>query len=122
MKESCENKMSGWVGGDAIQDINHFVWIWNNWADAEGDDWREELHMFCENNNYPKSPISKEELYECILDNLPMGYQLKAGIVTNYLQLKTMWNQRKNHKLSHWNKDFVQFVKDLPMSELITGE
>jgi len=62
------------------------------------------------------------ELYtfENVLNAVPMGYELTAGVVTNYLQLKTMYRQRKHHKLSHWNKDFAQFVVNLPLSELIT--
>ena len=51
---------------------------------------------------------------ENLLDNLPQGFLLKARVVTNYLQLKTMYNQRKNHKLEVWNQGFVEFCKELP--------
>ena len=57
-----------------------------------------------------------------ILDNLPMGYQLEAMVETNYLQIASMYHQRKKHRLSHWNTDFVNWVKSLPESWLITGE
>jgi hypothetical protein len=67
-------------------------------------------------------PITKKELFECIIHNTPLGYMLTFGEVTNYLQLKTMWNQRKNHKMSMWNTTFVEWVKSLPYSLLITGE
>ena len=58
--------------------------------------------------------------FEDVLMHVPMGFELTAGVVTNYLQLKSMYRQRKNHKLSDWNTDFVQFVETLPLSHLIT--
>ena len=50
---------------------------------------------------------------------LPMGYELWAGISTNYLQLKTIYKQRRWHKLDDW-REFCAFIEGLPMSELIT--
>lgn len=55
---------------------------------------------------------SDEELaYRC-----PGGLELTARITTNYLQLKTIYNQRKNHKLAEW-RDYCEFIKLLPFSE-----
>ena len=45
---------------------------------------------------------------------------LTQGIVTNYLQLKTIYNQRKNHRLPEWRL-FCDWIKTLPYSEWITG-
>ena len=63
---------------------------------------------------------TKQELFQYIISNLPMGFELWMGMSTNYLQLKTIYNQRKHHKLSEW-KEFCDWIKTLPMSELITG-
>ena len=62
--------------------------------------------------------LTDEELaYSC-----PMGLELTARITTNYLQLKTMYNQRKNHKLTEW-RDFCAFIETLRYAkEFITGE
>lgn len=58
-----------------------------------------------------------ELAYSC-----PMGLELTARITTNYLQLKTMYHQRKNHKLPEW-KTFCDWVGSLPYSkEFIIGE
>jgi hypothetical protein len=65
---------------------------------------------------------TKKELFECIIHNTPLGYELTFGEVTNYLQLKGMYAQRKSHKMSGWSDTFVAWVKTLPHSELITGE
>ena len=40
----------------------------------------------------------------------------------NYEVLTNMFKSRKNHKLDEWSVGFVNWVKDLPYSELITGE
>ena len=64
---------------------------------------------------------SKEECFRYIISNLPSGYLKWMGISTNYLQLKTIYNQRckHKHKLKEW-QEFGEFIKTLPMSELIT--
>lgn len=50
-----------------------------------------------------------EELsYSC-----PMGMLLTAHISTNYLQLRTVYGQRKNHKLSEWRM-FCNTIFTLP--------
>ena len=46
----------------------------------------------------------------------PMGLELTARITTNYLQLKTIKMQRKNHRLPEWLQ-FCEFIKTLPFAE-----
>jgi len=62
-------------------------------------------------------------LFKRIISNLPSGYLKWMGISTNYLQLKTIYNQRckHKHKLEDW-VEFGKFIESLPMSELITGK
>lgn len=60
-------------------------------------------------------------LFRRILSNTPHGLTLAAGIVTNYLQLKTMKQQRKTHDLEEWADDFVSWVDSLPMFNELTG-
>ena len=42
------------------------------------------------------------ELYLEILYNIPSGFELTAGMTTNYQQLKTIYQQRRHHKLPDW--------------------
>ena len=56
------------------------------------------------------------------LSNLPMGYELWMGISTNYLQLKTIYNQRKNHRLTEDWGAFCTMIENLPYSYFITGD
>jgi hypothetical protein len=41
-------------------------------------------------------------------------------MTTNYRQLKTIYHQRKNHRLPEW-LDFCDWVRGLPYSYFITG-
>lgn len=55
-----------------------------------------------------------------MVSNVPMGLKLVARITTNYLQLKTIFIQRRGHKLPEW-KQFCDWIMTLPLSkELIT--
>ena len=53
---------------------------------------------------------------------LPMGYMYRSTVQMNYEVLCNMYHSRKNHRLDEWSVGFVNWVKDLPYSELITGE
>ena len=64
---------------------------------------------------------SKEERFNRIISNLPSGYMKWMGISTNYLQLKTIYSQRRAHKLNEW-QEFCDWVETLPMSELIINK
>lgn len=72
--------------------------------------------------NYIWMYKSGQRSLEEALDNIPMGFEYTAGVSTNYLQLKTMYHQRKNHRLTMWNKVFVEFCEGLPyFNELCLG-
>ena len=61
------------------------------------------------------------EKYLEILYSNPAGFKLTAGMTTNYRQLKTIYRQRKNHRLPEW-RTFCAWIETLPHSELITGK
>ena len=61
------------------------------------------------------------ENYLKLLYNVPTGFMLTAGMTTNYRQLKTIYSQRKTHRLPEW-RAFCEQLKELPMSEFIMGE
>ena len=68
---------------------------------------------------YNSNPTS--ENYLRLLYNCPTGLILTAGMTTNYQQLKTIYGQRKTHRLPEW-VEFCKWIESLPCSELITGE
>lgn len=56
--------------------------------------------------------------YLRLLYNLPSGMELTARMTTNYRQLKTIYSQRKNHRLPEW-REFCRWLETLPHSEWI---
>lgn len=67
---------------------------------------------------YNKHPTPENYLY--VLYNVPTGFRLTARMTTNYRQLKTIYQQRKNHRLPEW-REFCKWIELLPHSEFITG-
>lgn len=60
--------------------------------------------------------------YLKVLYSNPAGFKLTAGMTTNYRQLKTIYYQRKNHRLPEWRM-FCEWCLTLPMfKELILNE
>lgn len=55
----------------------------------------------------------KQLLWRKIVASLPCGFCLGATMTTNYQQLKTMYHQRKHHKLKEWNI-FCKWCESLP--------
>ena len=48
-----------------------------------------------------------------MLYNIPSGFELTAAMTTNYRQLKTIYQQRRNHALPDW-QIFCDFCETLP--------
>lgn len=64
---------------------------------------------------------NKEDYLKLLYSN-PCGFKLTARMTTNYRCLKTIYAQRKNHRLPEW-REFCKWVETLPYAkELITGE
>ncbi len=62
----------------------------------------------------------KKAKWRELVASLPCGFCLGATMVTNYQQLKTMYNQRKLHKLDEWHV-FCDWCKTLPHFLELTG-
>ncbi len=48
-----------------------------------------------------------------MLYNIPSGFELTAVMTTNYRQLKTIYQQRRNHALPDWQM-FCDWIESLP--------
>lgn len=55
----------------------------------------------------------RKQLYLRILYSNPCGMLLTARMTTNYLQLKTIYQQRRNHRLPEW-QEFCDWIETLP--------
>jgi hypothetical protein len=71
---------------------------------------------------------NKDKSYESfmrLLSNCPQGIELFMRCSTNYLQLRTIYKQRKTHRLiEDWQEGFCQdFIEKLPyFNEFISGD
>ena len=52
--------------------------------------------------------------WRTLVASLPCGFVLGATMTTNYRQLKTIYLQRRNHKLKEWH-DFCAWCETLPL-------
>lgn len=76
---------------------------------------KDEYDMIPEENVAEKKAKWRE-----LVASTPSGFCLGASMTTNYQQLKTIFNQRKNHKLNEWHA-FCDWCLTLPLFEEITG-
>ena len=76
---------------------------------------KDEYNAISEENKEEKKLKWRE-----LVASLPSGFCLGATMVTNYQQLKTIYNQRKFHKLDEWHV-FCDWCKTLPHFLELTG-
>ena len=63
----------------------------------------------------------KKEDWWQMIQLLPSSYNQKRTVMLNYEVLANIYKSRKNHKLDEWSIGFINWIKSLPYSELITG-
>lgn len=74
------------------------------------DESKEQMKRLVKKYNETKS----YEDFMVMLSNCPQGIELFMRVSTNYLQLRTLYRQRKNHKLKEdWGAVF-EFIEKLP--------
>ena len=62
--------------------------------------------------------LATKQYLEILYSN-PAGFRLTARMTTNYRQLKTIYHQRKTHRLPEW-RAFCEWVETLPNSDFLT--
>lgn len=79
---------------------------------------KETLKNLIDTYNRETNDLGKKELFNHIIANTPCGLMLTARMTTNYLQLKSIVNQRSNHKMQEWRL-LCDYFKTLPMFDLV---
>ena len=80
---------------------------------------KEQMKRLIHNYNEEKS----YENFMRVISNCPLGVELFMRCTTNYRALKTIYKQRKNHKLKEDWGAFCKFIEELPYAkELIICE
>lgn len=103
-KFDLDNAYIQYVDPRIIEIMQEKVWTYNALASSQN-----------------RNEQALAEQYLRILYSNPCGFKLTAGMTTNYRQLKTIYRQRKTHRLPEW-RAFCEWIESLPMSELITGK
>lgn len=65
---------------------------------------------------------AKKEWWWQMIQLLPSSYNQRRTVMLNYEVLANIYKSRKNHKLDEWSVGFMDWIKSLPYSELITGK
>lgn len=94
MQMDIDNQCNSYVTTEAVENIERLV------------------------RRYKDDP--SDENYRAVLYNIPAGFKYTARMTTNYRQLKTIYHQRRRHRLPEWH-DICDWIEELPYSELITG-
>ena len=66
-------------------------------------------------------PPKDKDAWHQMIQLLPSSYNQKRTVMVNYEVLNNIYHSRKNHKLTEWHT-FCDWIRELPYSELITGE
>ena len=66
-------------------------------------------------NKYNENPCY--ETFIVALNNCPLGVELFMRCNTNYMQLRNIYHQRKNHKLKEDWGAFCKMIEELPYFE-----
>lgn len=71
---------------------------------------------------FNKKDNKTPEDFESLVYSCPLGLELTGTFTTNYMCLKNIYIQRKNHKLKEWHI-FCETLKELPLfKELIAND
>ena len=111
LKMDIDKACNKYVDIRTIQIVNDYIEAYNNFDEEKAK--RKELILRGDIARY-----TKENLFNCIVANTPCGLMLTARMTTNYLQLKSIVNQRSNHKMQEWRL-LCDYFKTLPMFDMV---
>ncbi|WP_297598158.1 hypothetical protein [uncultured Cetobacterium sp.] len=101
LKKSCNE----YVDDVVIENLNKWIEIFNSFE-------KDEKERVIEEKVY-----TKYEIYMKIISNCPMGLEQTMRVTTSYLQLKTIYLQRRYHKLKEDWGNFCDWCLTLPHFE-----
>jgi hypothetical protein len=107
-----DNMCNKYVSEEAIVQVKRWIEYYNSYEMYVRHTEKIKLR------NGEEIDFTKENLFRMIITNCPCGLMLTARMSTNYLQLKSIINQRQNHKMQEW-RYLTDWFKTLPMFEQI---
>ncbi len=91
------------------------------WLQKQIDILNEWRRAYLDVKDSPISRDSAKKYWWQMIQLLPSSYNQKRTVMMNYEVLANIYKSRKNHKLDEW-RDFCEWIKTLPYSEIIIGE
>ena len=80
----------------------------------------ETMVNLCENYRKEFLRTKSKRVWKALIQLLPESFNQTRTVTMNYENLFTIYNHRKNHKLTEWANDFIEWEKTLPYAnELI---
>ena len=128
LKMDIDKACNKYVSSALISNLNDLI-VFYNGADKRiehiekngfnlDDERVKKMYQLKLRNGEIVSSIDKKELFNMIIANTPSGLMLTARMTTNYLQLKSIVNQRSNHKMQEWRL-LCDYFKTLPMFDMV---
>ena len=82
----------------------------------------EQVVIYCEWLRQKYLETKDRRYWRALIQLLPESYEQKRTITLTYETLRNMRGSRRNHKLSEWSVDFMEWLESLPYAEdLITS-
>ncbi len=101
-KMDVEKSCNKYVDKVVIDNLNKWIEIFNRFEPG------------IENIDSDGKGFSKYEVFMKVISNTPMGFEQTMRVTTSYLQLKTIYLQRKHHKLKEDWGNFCNWCETLP--------
>lgn len=95
-----------------ITSIDLESWLPNNVPKETVNDLKSDIEWYKHYKEKGDEEVANM-LFEQITDKLPMGLYYTRAVTLNYLQIKSMYFQRRNHKLKEW-RELCKFFESLP--------
>ena len=88
----------------------------NLWVDRTARVILEDLNQARDMYLREDDPKIKKQFWWQMIQLLPSSYNQKRTVQLNYEVLRTIYNDRKNHKLDEW-QEFCKWIESLPYAE-----
>lgn len=98
-----------------------FPWGVNQDADTAMRKYLTSFNSLLNKYNAVDDEVEKLQYFQILKSMVPECYQQTRTVCLNYQVLRTMYSQRRNHRLPQWNTDFVNWIKTLPYPEFVIG-
>ena len=91
--------------------------------DIDFADYQNQIMDICENLRQKYLETKDKSYWRTLVQVLPEAWLQTRTITLSYANLRTIYFQRRNHKLTEWSNDFCNWIKTLPYAkELIMLE